>query len=130
MPISHNRPPTPKRGKSPHSLREQLYHRLSHLLAGAIFAFILLIVAVGFTYVEDWIISHNRPHWLCMGCTGITILLFVVDGIVITSMVLKFAFEAVIDLYESIRALRRGNIGHPPTDTTLGAEKTETPDGQ
>lgn len=65
------------------------------------FAFMLLIMAlaVALTYAEDWARAENRPEWLLFGFHGISILLFITDGIAIAGLCAKLILHSVRDVF-------------------------------
>ncbi len=68
-------------------------------IASAVFALMLLGFAVLFTFADDWCREHHRPAWLTLGFRGLSILLFVTDGIAITCVCLKVIIESVRETF-------------------------------
>jgi hypothetical protein len=63
-------------------------------------AFLVLVAAIVFSYAEDWCRAHGRPEWMIYGSQGITIFLFISDGIVVCVTSAKLLMSAVRDLLQ------------------------------
>lgn len=70
-------------------------------IASAGFALMLLVFAVFFTFADDWCQEHHRPIWLTLGFRGLSLLLFVTDGIAIVCVCLKIIIESVRETFWS-----------------------------
>ena len=59
--------------------KELIRHAVRNFLA----ALVIFAVAFGLAYVEKWCGSYNMPAYLCKGVKIISLVLFVIDGIVV-----------------------------------------------
>jgi hypothetical protein len=68
------------------------------IIAILVFAFAFLL-----TFVEDFAVKTNRPKWAINGIEGLSVLLFIGDGLVILAVVARIVLRAYRDLSDEFR---------------------------
>ncbi|MGA2137522.1 MAG: hypothetical protein ABSH14_01545 [Verrucomicrobiia bacterium] len=64
-------------------LRKLLLHSVQHF----VIAIVIFAMAIALTYLEDYCVEHHRPAWLVFGVQMLSIWMFIVDCIVVGSIV-------------------------------------------
>lgn len=77
----------------------RLKRLLQHSIGSFLFAFLMMVLAVALTYVEDLCREQNRPAWLVNGIEIISIMLFVTDSIAILTLCIKLLLESCRDVF-------------------------------
>jgi hypothetical protein len=70
-------------------------------IATAILALLMIGIAVGFTFVEDWCRAQARPEWLINCFQGLSILLFVTDSIALAAVCINIMIESIRGVFAS-----------------------------
>jgi len=60
---------------------------------------VFAVAAIGLTYIEDWLHETHRPHWLVFGVQFLSIALFIADGVVFLSLLIRIVLHSIIDLW-------------------------------
>ena len=80
-------------------LSEKMRRLYRDSVVSAGFGLLVFVIAVLFTYADDWSVQHHRPDWLVFGFRGLSILFFVTDSIAITCVCFKVMFESVREVF-------------------------------
>ena len=64
-------------------------------------AAVIFVAAIVLTYLEDWCRLHRRPDWMIFGIQGLSIFMFIADGIVLCVTCVKLIKGAIRDLFKS-----------------------------
>lgn len=76
------------------AFRRELRRSFELFVSGAI----VFVVAIALTYVEDWCRAQHRPDWVVFGVQGLSLFMFVADGIVLCVTCVKLIKGAIRDL--------------------------------
>lgn len=76
-------------------IHEILKHALGMLVVGVV----ILACAIALTFVVDWMRETRRPEWLIQGAEGMSVMMFVADGIAIVAVCFRVVFETIKDLF-------------------------------
>ncbi|MEY2561161.1 MAG: hypothetical protein QOG51_1576 [Verrucomicrobiota bacterium] len=79
------------------AFRRELRRSLELFVSGAV----VFAAAVALTYVEDWCRAQHRPEWVVLGVQGLSIFMFVADGIVVCVTCVKLIRTAIRDLFNT-----------------------------
>lgn len=82
-------------------LNDRLKRLYLDSIATAILALLMMGIAVGFTFVEDWCRAHGRPEWLVNCFQGLAILLFVTDSIALATVCINVMIESIRGIFAS-----------------------------
>ena len=76
------------------AFRRELRRSLELFISGAV----VFVLAIALTFVADWCRAQKRPDWLVLGIEGLSLFMFVADGIVICVTCVKLIRGAIRDL--------------------------------
>lgn len=76
-------------------IREILKHALGMVVVGIV----ILACAIALTFLVDWMKQTHRPKWLITGAEGMSVMMFVADGIAIVAVCFRVIIEAIRDLF-------------------------------
>lgn len=77
------------------AFRRELRRSLELFVLGAA----VFVAAIALTFVADWCRVHHRPEWLVWGIEGLSLFMFVADGIVLCVTCVKLIKGAIRDLF-------------------------------
>lgn len=66
---------------------------IGHFVWNFVAAVVLFAAAVGCSFIETWCVSQKLPDYLCLGVKTISIVLFIIDGIVICGTAAIVAYK-------------------------------------
>ena len=78
---------------------KRIHEILKHALGMLVVGVVILACAIALTFVVDWMRETRRPEWLIQGAEGMSVMMFVADGIAIVAVCFRVVFETIKDLF-------------------------------
>lgn len=78
---------------------QEFRKRFRHSAESFFLLVIFTVSAIGLTYLEDWLHENHRPPWLIFGVQFLSIALFIADGVVFLSLLIRIVLHSLVDLW-------------------------------
>ena len=74
---------------------QRVLNLLAHSVQHFIIAIVIFCLAIALTYVEDFCVKYHRPQWLVWGISILSVWMFIVDAIVLGSIIAIVGYRLV-----------------------------------